>query len=293
MRNEKEMVDLILRVAKEDNRIRAVYMNGSRTNGHVPKDIFQDYDVVYVVEETESFIERRSWIDVFGELLLIQEPDKNNQLIGMEVDVSQSYGYLMLFRDGNRIDLRIQTKAEMLKRYGDDSLTVAWLDKDDILPTIPEPTDEYYHVKKPSIAQYLGCCNNFWWCLQNVGKGIWRDELPYAKQMLEGVIRSELNQMVDWWIGSQHNYAISPGKMGKYYQKLLPASHWEMYRKTYSNAEYERMWESLFTASELFRKVATDVAIEIGTEYPEIDDRNMTMYLERIRKLPGDAREIF
>lgn len=293
MRNEKEMVDLILRVAKEDNRIRAVYMNGSRTNRSVPKDIFQDYDVVYVVEETSSFIEDQTWIDVFGNLLMIQEPDRNDLQIGMDVDVSQSYGYLMLFRDGNRIDLRLQTNKEMLKHYGSDSLTVKVLDKDEILPMIPEASDVDYHVKRPSVAEYFACCNNFWWCLQNVAKGVWRDELPYAKQMFEGVIRSELNQMVDWWIGSKDSFKISPGKMGKYYRKLLPACHWELYRKTYCDSEYEHMWNSLFAACELFRLLATEMAVELETEYPEVDDRNMTMYLERIRNLPGDAREIF
>lgn len=41
MRTEKEMYDLIINTAKEDERIRAVYMNGSRTNVNAPKDIFQ------------------------------------------------------------------------------------------------------------------------------------------------------------------------------------------------------------------------------------------------------------
>lgn len=59
MRTEQEMYDLILKVAKEDERIRAVYIDGSRTNPNAPRDIFQDYDVGYVVRETESFIKDR------------------------------------------------------------------------------------------------------------------------------------------------------------------------------------------------------------------------------------------
>ena len=49
MRSEEEMMHLILQVAKDDERVRAVYLNGSRTNPNAPKDRFQDYDVVYVV----------------------------------------------------------------------------------------------------------------------------------------------------------------------------------------------------------------------------------------------------
>ncbi len=34
--------------------ICAVYMNGSRTNFNVSKDIFQDYDIIYAVPEKED-----------------------------------------------------------------------------------------------------------------------------------------------------------------------------------------------------------------------------------------------
>ena len=45
MRSEKEMLDLIIDIATNDSRIRAAYLEGSRVNPNVPKDIFQDYDV--------------------------------------------------------------------------------------------------------------------------------------------------------------------------------------------------------------------------------------------------------
>ena len=42
MRSETEMLRLFLDIANADDRILAVYMNGSRTNPNVEKDIFQD-----------------------------------------------------------------------------------------------------------------------------------------------------------------------------------------------------------------------------------------------------------
>ena len=44
MRNEQEMMALILDFANTDNNIRGAYMNGSRTNPTIKKDDFQDYD---------------------------------------------------------------------------------------------------------------------------------------------------------------------------------------------------------------------------------------------------------
>lgn len=76
MRTEEQMMKLILDTAKEDERILAVYMNGSRTNPNAPKGIFQDYDIVYVVTETESFQKDRTWIDRFGERLFMQYPEE-------------------------------------------------------------------------------------------------------------------------------------------------------------------------------------------------------------------------
>ena len=293
MRSEKEMFDLILGVAQKDERIRAVYMNGSRTNPNAPKDIFQDYDIVYVVTETMSFIKDKTWIHTFGDLLMIQEPDKNNESAGMNMNFDKSYGYLMLFTDGNRIDLHIETKDTMIEGYINDKLTVPLLDKDNILPRIPDPTDIDYHVKKPTESMFMSCCSDFWWCLQNVAKGIWRDELPYAKQMFEFVIRVRLEEMVSWWIGIKHDFRVSTGKMGKYFKSYLPKSYWEMYERTYSDNNYEHFWDSIFVTCELFRTLAEDVAGNFLFTYPMDDDVNMMKYLKRLRNLPSDAKKIF
>lgn len=292
MRSEKEMFDLILGVAKKDERIRAVYMNGSRTNPNVPKDIFQDYDIVYVVTETVSFIKDEAWIHTFGDLLMIQEPDKNDKSVGVDMDFDRSYGYLMLFTDGNRIDLHIKTKDTMIDGYVNDKLTVPLLDKDNILSRIPAPTDIDYHVKKETEPMFMSCCNDFWWCLQNVAKGIWRDELPYAKQMFEHVIRVRLDEMVSWWIGLKHDFQVSTGKMGKYFKNYLPKKYWEMYEKTYSDKNYENFWDSIFVTCELFRTLAEDVADHLLFTYPIDDDINMTKYLKHVKDLPSNAKEI-
>lgn len=286
MRSETEMMKTILDFAKDEERILAVYMNGSRTNENVPKDQFQDYDIVYVVEEVAPFIEDRGWILSFGELIMMQEPDENDFGVVIERETIEVYGFLMLFADGNRIDLCLQTKEAMLAEYGEDKLTVPLLDKGQHLPLIPLPTDSDYHVQKPSESEYDAYTNNFWWCLQNVAKGIWRDELPYAQSMLFSDIREALNKVVDWWIGMQYDFQISTGKLGKYYKRHLPPAYWEMYRKTYSDGDEENLWASIFITCELFRILAQEVAVHFQFSYPINDDRRMVAYLEGVRQLP-------
>lgn len=287
------MHELILNVAKGDNRIRAVYMNGSRANPKVKKDILQDYDIVYVVTKTGLFIENEAWIHVFGELIMLQEPDRMDLAAGLEVDVSRSYSYLMLFTDGNRIDLHIETKEAMLEQYGKDSLTIPLLDKDGILPEIPFASDHSYYVKEPTAIRYFHVCNEFWWCQQNVAKGIWRKEIPYAKNMAETIVRPMLDEMVSWWIGMNHNFQVSSGKMGKYFHAYLPEEYWDMYRQTYGDSSDENMWQSLFMMNDLFRILGEEVAKQQNLSYPAEDDIKMTKYLKRLRSMPINAENIF
>ena len=65
MRSEKEMLSLIEEIALEDENIRAAYLEGSRVNPNVTKDLFQDYDVVYIVETTRPYRENKEWIILY------------------------------------------------------------------------------------------------------------------------------------------------------------------------------------------------------------------------------------
>ena len=283
MRSEQEMFDLILSVAQADERVRAVYMNGSRANPKVQKDIYQDYDIVYVVSETKSFLADKAWISVFGEIAIVQEPDNNDCGWGINVNFDRSYTWLMLFKDGVRIDLKLQIKEAMLEEYLKDSLTIPLLDKDNCLPQIPASNDKAYHVRKPTEGQYKGCCNEFWWCLNNVAKGIVRDQLPYAMWMYNVIVRDMLVKMLDWYIGINNDFSVSVGMSGKYYKKYLPEEIYEMYAKTYSDSDYNNFWTAIFTGCKLFRIISQPVAGHMGYTYNITEDINMTEYLIKIK----------
>jgi aminoglycoside 6-adenylyltransferase len=283
MRSEKEMFDLILRVAQTEERIRAVFMNGSRANPLAVKDIYQDYDIVFVVTETESFLSDKSWVNVFGEIAVMQEPDSNDFGWGVSCDFSKSYGWLILFKDGNRIDLRIMTKEKSIEHYLSDSLTVPLFDKDNIFPQIPQSSDTGYWIKVPTRQMYDGCCNEFWWCLNNVAKGIKRDHIPYAMRMYTEVIHIQLDKMVEWYVAMNHGFSVSTGMWGKYYKKYLPQDLYEKYLKTYSDGSPENLWNAVFTACDLFRFLAQEVSGYLGCTYCITDDENMVKYITNVK----------
>lgn len=293
MRTEKEMLDLILSVAKADARIRAVYMSGSRANPKVPRDKYRDYDIVYVVTETASFLADKGWISVFGEAAMVQEPDSNDLGWGFDRDFSRGYAWLMLFKDGTRIDLSIKTKEEALLNYGTDSPTVPTLDKDGILPPIPPPNDTDYWVKKPAKPQFDGCANEFWWCLNNVAKGIARDQLPYALRMYHQVVHIELEKMLAWYIGMNTGFSVSTGMWGKYFKKYLPAELYGRYVRTFADGDYGRLWAAIDTACDLFHTVALEVSAYFGFDYNQADEDGIRWYLDMVRQECGSAGREF
>ena len=290
MRNEQEMFELILSTAREDDRIHAVYMNGSRTNINVPKDIFQDYDIVYVVDETESFIKDKKWIERFGEILLMQYPDESPYFPS---DKQNCYGWLMQFSDGNRLDLHVETIEYAKEHILDDSLCEILLDKDYILPMVKAASDVDYQVNKPLKSQYLFTCNEFWWCLDNVAKGLWRGEIPFVQDMLNLCVRKQLERMLSWKIGILTNYSVSIGKSGKYMYRWLTKDEWDLYLSTYVSSDIEECWNGVKIMCDLFEKTAIFVGLELGYEYNQVEAKNCRSYLEHIRQLPKDATEIY
>lgn len=252
MRSEQEMFDLILRIARDDERVRAVFMNGSRANPKAPKDIFQDYDIVYVVRETASFIKDKEWYRIFGDILIIQLPGELDRISGKKVDFERCYTYLMQFRDGTRIDLRIGTEDFALEECRKDTLTVPLLDKDHILPELPPSNDSGYWVKEPTQELFYRCCNEFWWLSLYVAKGLCRHEILYAMEHLNCYMRGELITMLSWKVGIDTDFSVSIGKCGKYLDRYLSQEEWERLLDTFPEGTVESVWEALFEMCSLF-----------------------------------------
>lgn len=290
MRSEQEMMELILRTAEEDERILAVYMNGSRTNPNAPKDIFQDYDIGYVVEETASFCADKTWIGRFGEILYMQYPDDGPN---SDSDRENCYGWLMQFTDGNRLDLHVETVRHMRENILKDKLCRVLLDKKGILPPIPPATDEHRWVRRPTEEEYLACCNEFWWCTNNLAKGLWRDEMSYVQDMANFVVRKELERMLSWKAGILTGFTVSVGKSAKYLGRFLPEQEYRRYLDTYFGGSREDGWRGVMTMCTAFEEAARWTAGQLEYTYNEAEGNAAKKYLEQVRGLPRDAVSVF
>ena len=135
MRAKTEMLDLILQTAKT-LQVKVVAMSGSRTNTKAPKDEFQDYDVVYVVDDLDNLTSDLSWLDQFGKRIIEQEIALDHRRL-----------YLMLFEDGNRIDLTLCPKEHIKE----------WVDSEAGFTVLEDPE----HLFEP----YSQNLERYWTCL--------------------------------------------------------------------------------------------------------------------------------
>jgi aminoglycoside 6-adenylyltransferase len=288
MRGSEEITRLITDIARSDDRIRAVLLNGSRANNKISPDKYQDFDIVYVVDDIESFVSDKSWADVFGRKLIWQLPDE--MVIGQK-DPNGRFSMLMLFTDGNRIDLTLLPKKEINANYKTDSLTVAWLDKDNIFSNIGLPNDSDYLVKQPAEKEFLDTCNEFWWVCTYVAKGLVRNEIIYSKEMLEMVVRPMFMNIVAWYIGIETNFSVSVGKGGKFMKDFLPPDLYKKILQTYSDQESENNWKALFLIMDVFGQLARTVSHKLKFRYIIAEEQNVVTYVSQLYKEQSPNKE--
>jgi aminoglycoside 6-adenylyltransferase len=275
-------MNMIIKTAVADNSVRAVLLNGSRVSSKVKKDRYQDFDVVFMVHDINSFIDDPRWIDIFGEILIMQTPDV--MLLGKkDLNKRISFTYLMLFKDGNRIDLTLFPADKIKTDYQVDSLTGVLLDKDGLFTDMPPANDRDYLIKKPSAKEFSDHCNEFWWVSTYVSKGLARKEITYAKAMMDGPVRRMFMKMLEWYIGIKTNFLVSFGKDGRFIKDHVSEELYRQILKTYPDAEIGNMWNSLLLMTDLFKKFSGKVKTEFDFQN-ESEGDEVIAYLKKIRK---------
>ena len=284
-RTTEEMIELILKVAKADQRIRAVWMSGSRANPDTPKDKYQDFDVVFQVKDVAPYWDNDEWIEQsFGRPALMQKPESMSLV---PPDGDGNFVYLMLFPDGNRIDLCIT--AAPFEESDEPAILLLDKEKNEALGencALPRSTGTkaFWYVKRPTQKLFSDCCNEFYWCLNNVAKGIARDELSYAMKQFNECVRNMLVQMLKWYVGVENDFSVSAGKEGKYFKKYLPKELYEQFCRTYSDAEYEHLWNAVGEMISLFETAAKHVSARLGFSYKEEEREQIEAYIARVKQ---------
>ena len=264
MSTDTEMMNLILQIA-ESLQVEAVALSGSRTNPQSVKDEFQDYDVVYIVDDLEDMISDLSWLNQFG-----------NRLISQHNVVDHRHLYLMLFEDGNRIDLTLCPK-EYIQEWVDSEANFEVIKDDKGLFESYLPSPKRYWTCPPTEEEFAATCNEFWWVSAYVIKAIRRNQLIYATDHLYGICQQELLKVLAWQVASDRGI-VDIGKNYKHLFHYLPAEKEKVFSALLDLSSIEKVGQSLFATMRLFDGEAQELAQKMGFTYDKEVAEKMISY---------------
>ena len=270
MRTEPEMFDVILQTAKV-LQVDAVAMSGSRTNPKSSKDEFQDYDVVYVVDDLDNLTRDLSWLNQFGKRLIEQYNVLGHRRL-----------YLMLFDDGNRIDLTLCPK-EHIQEWVDSEAGFTVLEDKKGLFEPYSPSLRRFWTSLASQTDFEKACNEFWWVSAYVVKGICRKQLLYATDHLYGICQQEFLKVLAWQVAADKG-TIDIGKNYKYLFNYLPAEKEKEFSNLLDFSSLEKITQSLFATMELFHQEAQSLANKMSFDYDKEVGEKMIQYAKEGRE---------
>ena len=271
MRTDQEMLGLILQIAKK-LQVDAVALSGSRTNQKIQTDEFQDYDVVYVVDDLDNLTSDLAWLDQFGTRIIEQHNLLGNRRL-----------YLMLFEDGNRIDLTLCPKAH-IQEWVDCEADFTVLVDDKGLFESYSSSPECFWIHPASETDFKKACNEFWWVSAYVVKGICRKQLIYATDHLYGICQQELLKILAWQVASDRE-AVDIGKNYKYLFNYLPAETEKDFSNLLDFSSLDKIIQSLLATMQLFHQEAQCLTKKMAFDYDKEVAEKMIQYAES--KLPN------
>lgn len=269
MSTDTEMMDLILQIA-ESLQVEAVALSGSRSDIHSLRDEFQDYDVVYIVENLEDLISDLSWLDQFGIRLIEQHNVLGHRRL-----------YLMLFEDGNRIDLTLCPK-EHIQEWVDSEANFEVIKDDKGLFEAYQPNFKRYWTAPPTEEEFAASCNEFWWVSAYVVKAIRRNQLIYATDHLYGICQQELLKVLSWQVTSERG-SVDIGKNYKYLFQYLPSEQEKEFSALLDLSSFDKITQSLFATMGLFDREAQILAQKMGFTYDmEVAEKMISYAKEKL-----------
>lgn len=277
MRAETEILNLILQTAKTI-QVKAVAMSGSRTNSKALKDEFQDYDLVYVVDDIDNLTSDLSWLDQFGKRIIEQEVTLDHRRL-----------YLMLFEDGNRIDLTLCPKEHIQEWVDSEAGFIVLEDPEHLFEPYSQNLERFW-MSPASETDFKNSCNEFWWVSAYVVKGICRNQVIYATDHLYGICQQELLKVLAWQVASDKG-KVDVGKNYKYLFNYLPTGKEKEFSNLLDFASLDKITQSLLATMQLFHQEAQSLAQKMGFDYDkEVAEKMIEYAEERVKKFGNNQK---
>lgn len=283
MRNKEEMMKLIMDVAINDERIRAVTMEGSRASKNATHDQYCDFDICYIVSDIREFTKDNKWVELFGEILIVQYPmdwySHPYNYAGHD-----NFAYLIQFKDGNRIDLTLIDVCNIDKEQGYREPRIVLLNKDNFKELKQINDESVFYIQKPSEMEYYNTCNEFRWLSVYISKGLCREELYYAKYAYDVLMMEMFIKMLNWKIGVDNDFNVTTGDHSKYLKRFLTLEEMKRFHSVFPNGTYEDIWSKLYVIYDYFAEIAKYVGEVLKYNFDAKETEEVRSFLSERQK---------
>jgi len=250
-------------------------------------DSLSDYDVILVVSDADGFGRDDAWQYDFGQPM-VRWGDQG-ELFGLTTHFRG-----VVYQNGVKIDYTVWPHELLERVVGQDSLPdcldVGYrvlLDKDAQTSRLKPPSCKAHVPARPTEAEYRALVEEFWWGTTYAAKSLWRDDLVFAKFILDCDIKlGAMLRLLEWRIELDHDWSLKPGVFGRGLERWLPADIWSDLASTYVGPSIEDNWSALFRTTALFRRVAVEVGRALGYAYPQRLDDQVIGHLNEVQELP-------
>lgn len=278
MREEQAVLRTLCGWAQESAAVRGMVLTSSRVVPGSAIDFLSDYDIELYVSNLAPFAANDDWLTFMGPIM-VRWPYQPRATV-REGWITR----LVLFQDGVRVDFQITADLHVsADAYRNGGRVL--VDKDNLFAHLREPSYTEYLVKKPTAERYEELVHEFWWDAIYVPKYLWRKELPFAKYMLDHVLRHNfLYPMIEWYLGTITDWTANPGLWGRRFKHYLDQETWWQLEATFAGADLGESWQAFFALLDLFSRLAREVAGHVGFTYParlEDDVREYCLWISR------------
>jgi len=281
MSNKDVIILRLQQWGESDSNVACLLLTGSRAHPGARIDRYSDYDVAVFVHELAAF-HSDAWLSHFGPILVCwpARPRQENDHITR----------LVQFRNGFRIDFQIDHVAELQRLQQLTALPAVYdngyrilMDRSGLADRLAAPGYRAYVTPAPHEQAFLDVVQAFWWDIIYVAKSLLREELFFARYMLDSVIRHRyLRPMLDWYIGVSHDWQVNPNKQGRWYRNYLDSASWQEVEAIFAGPDLPQNWGALFAMCRLFGRSSRVVARSLAFSYPQQVEDDVLAYLHML-----------
>ena len=245
-----DIIKKLIHGAEQRDSIRAMLLTSTRAVPNAPVDLLSDYDVILIVDDIRPFVEDRSWLSHFGEVLVAYwdpihlDPDHRIEKVANVIQ----------YEDGLKIDFTLWPvallqniiQAPALQAELDAGYRIL-MDKDHLTNELQLPTYKAYIPTPPTNDLYQKTIQDFFSDAPYVAKCLLRGELFPTKWALDYDMKHVfLRVMLEWRMELDHDWSVPTGALGKGLKKHFPPEIWSSLEETYVGADIDDNWEALF-----------------------------------------------